>query len=274
MKRKKFFLTILFLFNCATISLGNAISDYDEYDRKFENLHIRYVTRSASGWLKLELTGLDPDYEYVQCISPVSGRLDNCPKNEVFDQIVPDMISVYESENEKGIWYLGESTALLSPYLKKQIFFKSALQFGPPLEAWIHEDGGEILVKFRKPRKDLPNVCYHEKIDYDQKSTHFLQDCSKLKSRSKFHPMRIVSLKSYLVVSIFESLSDPQEVFIAKINTDVIREREVSIHAMQGERKVRGPKYLAVLYPFAILFDVITFPVQFFLFYFGKSALG
>ncbi len=94
----------------------------------------------------------------------------------------------------------------------------------------------------------------------------------------KFHKMDQKSMRSFLIITMFDRTQElshhPSQVFIGKLKITTKTSRNIPIYNLSGIKKIPGSKFLRILYPIALVFDIITFPIQYFIFPLGKNALG
>jgi hypothetical protein len=272
---KTFLLFSFLLFqNCASILLQHWANDRYEIHLDKPTV-LKSVLESSNGWIQLNFSDLDSQVEYERCIGN-NLLLILCPKEEVFEHTLQNIIEYHESQGNIGIWSLDERYLLLSSYIKSQIYLTNFTYSSQPVMAEISSDGKEILLTYPL-RFGSGKICYHEKIDYNEGRFLYIEDCNKMKAKANFHKMEKQSLKEYLILSVFDNLesgSKPNQVFIAKVKRNSKSTGHFRIHYLIGTKKNKGLRFLWAFYPFTVIFDIITFPIQYFIFPLGKTPLG
>lgn len=218
---------------------------------------------SSSGWVRLLLDGLAPGGRYERCIAPGGDRLTHCP----FDFTATGPAKDPMKDRPNGLFYLKYNIALFSPRLQKSFYDKYHGQFGAPTAAWISRDGSRIHMEYWNTGMHKV-TCYLRSIDYSTSDMDFLGDCQPGRPPAGFERMERIELRDAVLVELFPTFpilkSENQRhryVWLSRPGPAA----HIAVYDVAGIEPESGYPILYILYPATIALDILTFPIQYFL---------
>ena len=264
----------LYFVSCMTLHL-KYLNMEKSITKEFSTKHFEEVNHYDIDILQLNFKNLESSYSYKNCFSTKIRYLDSCKENK--NQFVNKLTAVkdedYFIEQKKGFIFFNNKYAFIHDKMILNYYEDGKGQFGFPLSISIHADGKSRFITYPKPRPDLNEVCYYEILNEENNRFQFKSDCPNLKNQSNFYPMKKVKIPHsiYLLFANSDNNLHKKNLYIVKyLNHNFF----IKIDSISGQKYSEPNPFLYFLYPFSIILDIITFPIQIFLFNFGKTALG
>ncbi|MCW7532355.1 hypothetical protein ND862_19215 [Leptospira sp. 2 VSF20] len=223
--------------------------------------------------LKFNFPDQNPEIDYANCFHIPANNFKYCDRNEKvpYKQLLLIKEDDFYFFNKKGFIYIDSDIAFISPNMKHNLYEDSKGQFGIPKSIDISEDGLSRFTTYYKPRIDLNDVCYHETFNPVSNSFIFKEDCSRVKKKFKTYRMEKVKIKKGIYLNLKNTDKFYRLSYISPTESNSIW---IFLDNIDGKYIEFPSKLFYLLYPAAILFDIVTFPIQIFVVPFGKTALG
>ncbi len=258
--------------SCMTMHLN-----YTLYPKTIREVYtvksINGLTEVDKNTLKFNFPNQNPDIDYANCFYIPTGSFKYCDENEKKSN--KQLLMINEEDfyinKKKGFIYFDSDIAFVSSKMKHNLYKDSKGQFGLPKSIDISEDGLSRFITYNKPRIDLDEVCYHETFNPETNSFNFKDDCSRVKIKIKTHRLQKIKIKK----SIYLNLQMNGKYFkMTYISPSENKSLWILLDSIEGKYKEYPSRFLYLLYPATLLFDILTFPIQIFVVPFGKTALG
>ncbi len=223
--------------------------------------------------LKFNFPNQNPDINYANCFYIPANNFKYCDHKEEGSNKPLQIINENDFYifNKKGFIYIDSDIAFISPNIKYNLYEDSKGQFGIPKSIDISDNGLSRFTTYNKPRIDLNDVCYHETFNPVTNSFKFKEDCSRVKIKIKTHRMQKVKIKKSIYLNLKMKDNFYKITYISPTENNSVW---IFLDNIEGKYIEYPSKFLYLLYPATILFDIITFPIQIFVVPFGKTALG
>lgn len=223
--------------------------------------------------LKFNFPNQNPDTNYANCFYIPANNFKYCDHKEEGSNKPLQIINENDFYifNKKGFIYIDSDIAFISPNIKYNLYEDSKGRFGIPKSIDISDNGLSRFTTYNKPRIDLNDVCYHETFNPVTNSFKFKEDCSRVKIKIKTHRMQKVKIKKSIYLNLKMKDNFYKITYISPTENNSVW---IFLDNIEGKYIEYPSKFLYLLYPATILFDIITFPIQIFVVPFGKTALG
>ena len=246
---------------CFTYATALAVSPSSKHVRLNKQLTYTGAEISESGWVRLMFQGLESDGLYQRCIAPEGDGLEYCPVD--FAAVAPATDPLANKPN--GLFYLKYGVAFFSERVTRSVYFPYHEQFGAPTSVWISADGSRLHVEYWNHLMHKV-TCYSRTLDYEKGDTDFVNDCFPGRPPSGFVRMERMEIKDAVLVELFPpSVIRPDSaheiVWVARPG----KMQHIQVWDIWGQEPESGYPVLYLLFPVTIALDIVTFPLQYFL---------
>lgn len=268
-----FLLIQLSLFtSCMTLQL-NYLTSPKKVETNLDLNSSEPILYKEEDMIRFNINNSDHSNSFKNCLSLKVKQFNFCKENLTTSPQTHAFIkdSDFFVEGKKGFIFFNHAYAFIHEKMIRNTYDDGNGQFGFPKSISISEDGNSRLITYYKPRKDLNDVCYFEELNTENNRFQFKTDCNKLKANIKFKPMKMVKLPKAIYISIPDKKSNSMYARKIFINQNSKENLFIPVDSILGQ-KTKTPNFLLyLLYPPAIIFDIITFPIQILIFPLAKQ---
>ncbi len=249
-----------------TVQVNHMINT-NESSKYLEHLSLKNIDLNKNGSFRLNLLTKNKEYYFKNCFFSNTNSFESCPTLYEFDFKNFPFYSMLDLtlNNEKGFYFESLNYAFFHQNLKVNVFNLESNGYsenGNPESIFLSVDAKYRIIIFQNKYESEIQICHREKYDLTSATYQFQYECNSKKIPENFKPMKKVFLKNTLFIRIGghyndESLSK-NEVYILYREGPVIWKR----FYRYGFSKELPVNLYYLLLPPAILFDILTYPLQ------------
>jgi hypothetical protein len=266
------FIFLSLLYSCMTVQVNHMINN-NETRKYLNDLTLKSIDINKTGTFRLNLLTNNKKYYFKDCYFPNLNNFDSCPTFSKFDFVDYPFHDKknYTFNNKKGFFFENYDFAFFAQNLKFNYLTPDSIKYyfsGFPEKIFLSDDTKSRILIYTNKYNSKSKSCELEEYDHTSGTYFFKKKCNAKNIPRIYKPMKKVLLKNLVFIRLGGNHLDEPE----SNNELYIFYREGPVNwthfYREGFSKELPVNLYYLLIPPAIIYDIITLPLQKFI---GKN---